>query len=280
MNKILKIILFSTLIIGITILSYPFISQHINSKSQSKIVNDYKKNIEKIDKEDYINIFKKGEQYNKKLLKLDYPFVEYNKLKNYKKILNINKDGMIGYIKINKLKIELPIYHGTSPSVLNEAVGHLEGSSLPLGGPSTHSVLAAHRGIPGKELFTNITKLELGDTFTITVLNRVLTYKVDNIVVVKPTDISKLKIIKDKDYVTLLTCTPYGQNFHRLLVRGTRIEIKEERNITITNEAYQINKTLVTLIMTIPILIILITYIIIKPSKKEIKYNEYITFSY
>lgn len=280
MNKIIKIILFSTLIIGITILSYPFISQHINSKSQSKIVNDYKKDIEKIDKEDYINIFKKGEQYNKKLTKLDYPFVEYNKLKNYKKTLNVNKDGMIGYIKINKLKLELPIYHGTSPSVLNEAVGHLEGSSFPLGGPSTHSVLAAHRGLPGKELFTNITKLELGDTFTITVLDRVLTYKVDKIVVVKPTDISKLKIIKDKDYVTLLTCTPYGQNFHRLLVRGTRIETKEERNITITNEAHQINKTLVTLIMTIPILIILITYIIIKPSKKEIKYNEYITFSY
>lgn len=276
MNKILKIILFSTLFIGITILSYPFISQYINSKTQSKIVDDYKKHIEKIDKKDYSNIFKKAEEYNKKLAKLDYPFIEYNKLKNYKKILNINNDGMIGYIKIDKLKIELPIYHGTNPSVLNEVVGHLEGSSLPLGGPSTHSVLAAHRGLPGKELFTNITKLELGDTFTITVLDRVLTYKVDNIVVVKPTDISKLKIIKDKDYVTLLTCTPYGQNFHRLLVRGTRIETKEEKNITITNEARQINKLLVTIIFSIPIILILIIYVLVKPSKKEINYTNYI----
>lgn len=276
MNKILKLILFSTLFLGIIILSYPFISQHINSKVQSKIVNNYKKNIEKIDKEDYSNIFKTAEEYNKKLTKLDYPFVEYNKLKNYKKTLNINNDGMIGYIKINKLKIELPIYHGTNPSVLNTAVGHLEGSSLPLGGPSTHSVLAAHRGLPGKELFTNITKLELGDTFTITVLDRVLTYKVDNIVVVKPTDISKLKIIKGKDYVTLLTCTPYGQNFHRLLVRGTRIETKEEKNIIITNEARQINKLSVTIISSIPVLLILIIYIVIKPTKKEINYTNYI----
>jgi len=277
MNKILKIILFSTLIIGVTILSYPFISQYINSKAQSKIVNDYKKNIEKIDKEDYTSIFKIAEEYNEKLTKLDYPFVEYNKLKNYKKTLNINNDGMIGYIKINKLKIELPIYHGTSPSVLNTAVGHLKGSSLPVGGLNTHSVLAAHRGLPGKELFTNITKLELGDTFTITVLDRVLTYKVDNIVVVKPTDISKLKIIKGKDYVTLLTCTPYGQNFHRLLVRGTRIETKEEKNIIITNEASQINKLLVTIITSIPILLILIIYVLIKPSKKEIDYTNYIS---
>jgi len=276
MNKILKTILFSTLFIGIIILTYPFISQKINSKNQTKIVNDYKKNIEKIDKEDYSNMFKQAEEYNKKLTKLDYPFVEYNKLKNYKKILNINNDGMIGYIKIDKLKIELPIYHGTKPSVLNEVVGHLEGSSIPLGGPNTHSVLAAHRGLPGKELFTNITKLELGDTFTITVLDRVLTYKVDNIVVVKPTDISKLKIIKGKDYVTLLTCTPYGQNFHRLLVRGVRLEVKEEKNIIITNEAHQINKQLVTIISSIPVLLILIIYILIKPTKKEIDYTNYI----
>ena len=183
---------------------------------------------------------------------------------------------MIGYIKIDKLNLELPIYHGTSPSVLNVAVGHLEGTSLPIGGTSTHSVLAAHRGLPNKELFTNITKLELGDTFTITVLDRVLTYQVDHIIVVKPNDTSHLEIIEGKDYVTLFTCTPYGLNFHRLLVRGTRIEIKQEKNIIITNEAHQTNKTLVTLILSIPILIILILYIVLKPSKKEIKYIDYI----
>ena len=275
-RKLLKIILFSIFFLGLFILSYPFISQYWNSKVQSYVVEEYKNNIEKIEKEDYTNIFKKAEKYNKKLFKLDYPFVEYNKLSNYNNILNINNNGMIGYIKIDKLKLELPIYHGTTPSVLNVAVGHLEGSSFPIGGASTHSVLAAHRGLPNKELFTNITKLELGDTFTITVLDRVLTYRIDNIVIVKPTDISKLQIIKDKEYVTLITCTPYGLNFHRLLVRGERIEVTSKKNIVITSDASQIDKRTVALIMAIPVLIILIMYIVLKPIKKEIKYTEYI----
>lgn len=275
-RKILKIILFVTFFIGIIILTYPFISQYWNSKVESKVVEDYKNNIEKIDKEDYTKIFKEAEKYNNKLLKLDYPFVEYNKIKNYNNILNINNNGMIGYIKIDKLKIELPIYHGTSSSVLNVAVGHLEGSSLPIGGKSTHSVLAAHRGLPNKELFTNITKLELGDIFTITVLDKILTYRVDNITIVEPSDISKLKIVENKDYVTLLTCTPYGLNFHRLLVRGIRIEKKEEKHIMITSDAYQIDKTKVTIIISIPILLILIIYIILKPTQKKFNYIEYI----
>lgn len=275
-KNILKIILFSTLFIGLSILTYPFISQYYNSKVQSRVVDSYKKNLENIKEEDYTHIFNEGDNYNKELLKLSYPLIEYKKLTNYNSIININNDGMIGYIKIDKLKLELPIYHGTSPSVLNVAVGHLEGSSLPIGGPSTHSVLAAHRGLQNKELFTNITKLELGDTFTITVLDRVLTYQVDNIIVVKPNDTTYLEIEENKDYVTLFTCTPYGLNFHRLLVRGTRIETKEEKNIIITKEAHQTNKTLVTLILSIPILIILILYIVLKPSKKEIKYIDYI----
>lgn len=275
-RRILKIILFSIFFIGISILSYPFISQYWNSKVQSHVVEDYKQNIEKIEKENYTDIFNVAENYNNELSKLDYPFVEYNKLLNYNNILNINNNGMIGYIKIDKLKLELPIYHGTNPSVLNVAVGHLEGTSLPIGGLSTHSVLAAHRGLPNKELFTNITKLELGDIFTIAVLDRVLTYRIDNIVIVKPTDTSKLQIIDGKDYVTLLTCTPYGLNFHRLLVRGERIEVTEEKDIIITSDASLIDKRLVALIMTIPVVIILIIYIVLKPAKKEIKYIEYI----
>ena len=275
-KKIIKIILFSTLFIGLGILTYPFISQYWNSKVQSQVVNNYKKNIENLKEEDYTHIFEEGEIYNKELIKLDYPFIEYKKLTNYNNIININNDGMIGYIKIDKLKLELPIYHGTNASVLNVAVGHLEGTSLPIGGPNTHSVLAAHRGLPNKELFTNITKLELGDIFKITVLDRILTYEVDNIIVVKPNDTTHLEIEEGKDYVTLLTCTPYGLNFHRLLVRGARIEQKEEKNIIITTEASQVNKKIVTIIMTIPIIIILIIYIILKPSQKKINYIDYI----
>lgn len=275
-KKIIKIILFSTFLIGICILSYPLISQYWNSKVQSNVVENYKKNIEKIEQDDYTLIFEEANEYNSKLATLDYPFIEYKKILNYNKILNINNDGMIGYIKIDKLKLELPIYHGTSPSILSIAVGHLEGTTLPIGGKNTHSVLAAHRGLPSKELFTNITKLELGDTFTITVLNKTLTYKVDNITVVEPNDTTKLQIEEDKDYVTLLTCTPYGLNFHRLLVRGTRIDIIEEKNIIITKEASQIDKRLVGVIISLPILLILTVYIILKPQKKEINYIDYL----
>jgi len=274
-RKILKIILIITFFIGISILIYPFISQYHNSKVQSKVVKEYKNNIENIEKEDYTHIFEEAENYNKELLKLDYPFIEYTKLSNYNNIININNDGMIGYIKIDKLKLELPIYHGTSNSVLNTKVGHLEGTSLPIGGINTHSVLAAHRGLPSKELFTNITKLELGDTFEVTVLDRTLTYQVDNIVVVHPTDTTYLQVEENKDYITLLTCTPYGLNFHRLLVRGTRMETKEEKNKIVTSDANQIDKRIVTLIVTISVLIILITYIVLKPNKK-IEYIDYI----
>ena len=275
-RKIQKTFLFTTFFLGICILLYPLVSQYWNSKVQSGLVENYKKNLDKLEKEDYSYIFKEAENYNNELLKLDYPFVEYKKLSNYNNIININNDGMIGYIKIDKLKIELPIYHGTSASVLNVAVGHLEGTSFPVGGENTHSVLAAHRGLPSKELFTNITKLELGDIFTITVLDRTLTYQVDNIVVVKPNDTTYLQIEKEKDYVTLLTCTPYGLNFHRLLVRGTRIETQEKKDIIITSEAYQIDRRLITIIMSIPVLIILIIYVTLKPPKKEINYKEYI----
>lgn len=272
-RKIPKIILFITFIAGIIMLLYPLVTQYWNSKVQSQIVKNYKKNLEKMEVEDYTNIFNDASAYNARLLELDYPFIEYKKLLNYKDLVNINNDGMIGYIKIDKLNIELPIYHGTSSSILNVAVGHLEGTSLPIGGNNTHSVLAAHRGLPNKELFTNITKLEIGDSFTITVLDRIITYQVDNIVIVEPNDISKLQVIEGKDYVTLLTCTPYGLNYHRLLVRGTRIETQEEKNIIITSEAYQIDKEIVTFIMTIPIIIVLIIYVILKPIKKESKYT-------
>lgn len=273
-RKKFKIVLFIIFFVGIFILLYPFISQYWNSNVQSKIVMDYKNNLEEI--EDYSHIFEAASVYNEQLASMKYPFVEYKKLSTYNNIININNNGMIGYIQIDKLDLELPIYHGTSSSILNVAVGHLEGSSLPIGGDSTHSVLAAHRGLPSSELFTNITKLEIGDIFIINVLDRVMTYQIDNIVIVEPNDISELEIISGKDYVTLLTCTPYGLNFHRLLVRGIRIETKEEENIIITSEAYRIDKDIVTFMMTIPILIILIIYIVFRPIKKEINYIEYI----
>ena len=182
----------------------------------------------------------------------------------------------MGYLTIDKIKVELPIYHGTSAEVLSKAVGHLEGTSLPVGGTGTHSVLSAHRGLPSFRLFTDLDKLELGDTFVIQILDRTMTYQIDKITIVKPNQINDLKIDKDSDYVTLLTCTPYGINTHRLLVRGKRIENIENKKIFITTEGFKISTLVVTPIVALPIIFSLLLIILIKPVEKKIDYKKYI----
>jgi sortase A len=172
---------------------------------------------------------------------------------------------MIGYIKIERIGVELPIYHGTSDEVLNKGVGHLMGSSLPVGGENTHCVMSAHRGLPSSKLFTDLDRLEKGDTFQIVVLNQVLTYQVDQIKVVTPTEIEDLQIIEGGDYCTLFTCTPYGINTHRLLVRGIRIEtIKEKPVLYVSNEAFRIEPLLVTPAVAAPMLFVLLIHLLVK----------------
>ena len=201
--------------------------------------------------------------------------ISHKTIIGYENLLNINNDGMIGYITIDKIKVELPIYHGTSEEVLSKSVGHLEGSSLPVGGIGTHSVLSAHRGLPSSKLFTDLDKLEIGDIFTINILNQMLTYEIDKITIVKPNEIEGLKIEEGKDYITLLTCTPYGINTHRLLVRGTRIENAKEK-IYITTEAFKINNLIVTPIVALPIIFILLLIIIFKPIENNYNLKEYL----
>ena len=204
--------------------------------------------------------------------------MNYDRLNNYYDLLNINKDGMMGYITIEKIKVELPIYHGTSNEVLNSSVGHIEGSSLPIGGLTTHSVLSAHRGLPSAKLFTNLDRLEIGDTFKITILDEVLTYQVDKIVIVKPNNRDNIKIEENKDYITLLTCTPYGINTHRLLVRGVRIENTKKKSY-ITTEGFKINNLIVVPILSMPIILLLLIITIIKPVKR-VNINKYEEFLY
>lgn len=177
---------------------------------------------------------------------------------------------MMGYVSINKIKVELPIYHGTSEQVLSVAAGHLEGSSLPVGGIGTHAVLSAYRGLPTSKLFTDLDKIEIGDTFTITILNRLMTYEVDQIEIVEPSDIKKLKVDPNQDYVTLMTCTPYGINSHRMLVRGKRIENIKEKTY-VTTEAFRISTLVVTPMVAIPIVLIILFIIIIKPVENDFK---------
>lgn len=273
-RKKVNLVLIILFMIGFAILMYPFVTQYWNANVQSRAIVDYGKMLENIKIEDYTEIFNRGRIYNEQLSKLSFPLVEYKKIDGYNELFNINDNGMIGYITINKINTELPIYHGTNSSVLNRAVGHMEGTSLPIGGEGTHSVLSAHSGLPTAKLFTNLGKLEVNDIFTITILNQTLTYQIDEILIVEPSDVSNLEIVPLKDYVTLITCTPYGINTHRLLVRGTRIENIVEKVIEVSSDAYQVDKLSVTLLISMPILLGLIVFVVFRPVKRRIEVGE------
>ena len=262
-----KTVIFLTIgfLVGICVLLYPAISDFWNSKTQSRAIVDYESVLENIDPKDYSAIFNEAHAYNKALYETDFPLVNFEKVPGYEKALSITDNEMIGYLEIERINVSLPIYHGTSEDVLSRGVGHLEGSSLPVGGENTHAVMSAHRGLPSSKLFTDLDRLELGDTFKITVLDQVLTYRIDFIKVIEPDDVSDLQIIEGGDYCTLFTCTPYGINTHRLLVRGIRIEtIKEKPLIYVSNEAFRIEPLLVTPAVAAPMLLGLLIHLIVK----------------
>ena len=262
-----KIMLFLTIgfLVGVCILLYPAFSDFWNSKTQSRAITNYESVLENLDPTDYSAIFEEAYAYNKALYETGYPFMEYEKVPGYHEALSVTENEMIGYLKIDRIGVELPIYHTTSDDVLNKGVGHLQGSSLPVGGVNTHSVLSAHRGLPSSKLFTDLDRMELGDTFQIVVLDQVLTYQVDFIKVIEPTDVADLQIIDGGDYCTLFTCTPYGINTHRLLVRGIRIEtIKEKPPLYVSNEAFRIEPLLVTPAVAAPMLFVLLIHLLVK----------------
>ncbi|MBR2938170.1 MAG: class C sortase [Oscillospiraceae bacterium] len=262
-----KTVIFLTLgfLVGICILLYPAFSDFWNSKTQSRAITDYESVLENLKPEDYTAAFENAYAYNKALYETDYPLVDYKNVPGYYETLTVTENAMIGYLKIDRIGVELPIYHGTSDDVLSRGVGHLEGSSLPVGGENTHSVMSAHRGLPSSKLFTDLDRVEKGDTFQIIILDQVLTYQVDFIKVIEPTDVSNLQIIEGGDYCTLFTCTPYGINTHRLLVRGVRIEtIKEKPVLYVSNEAFRIEPLLVTPAVAAPMLLVLLIHLLVK----------------
>lgn len=262
-----KTVIFLTLgfLVGICILLYPAFSDYWNSKTQSRAITDYESVLEDLEPEDYTAIFEKAYAYNEELYETDFPLRDYKQVSGYYDTLRITDNDMIGYLKIDRIGVELPIYHGTSDKVLSKGVGHLEGSSLPVGGENTHCVMSAHRGLPSAKLFTDLDRVEKGDTFQIIILDQVLTYQVDYIKVIEPTDFSDLQIIEGGDYCTLFTCTPYGINTHRLLVRGVRIETIEEKPIIyVSNEAFRIEPLLVTPAVAAPMLFVLLIHLLVK----------------
>ena len=262
-----KTVIFLTLgfLVGICILLYPAFSSYWNSKTQSRAITNYESVLENLKPEDYAAIFENAYAYNKALYETDFPLTDYPDVPGYSDTLCITGNDMIGYLKIDRIGVELPIYHGTSDSVLSRGVGHLQGSSLPVGGENTHSVMSAHRGLPSAKLFTDLDRMEIGDTFQIVVLDQVLTYQVDQIKVITPRELGDLQIVEGMDYCTLFTCTPYGINTHRLLVRGVRIEtMKEKPALYVSNEAFRIEPLLVTPAVAAPMLLVLLIHLLVK----------------
>ena len=266
---IIKALPFAALFIGIFLLLYPTVSEHINAMHQSKAIQAYNEISDSMSDEQRDSIFKAAEDYNRRLRSAENPILEPELVAGYDNALNISGTGIMGYLTIEKIKVELPIYHTVGDDVLQVAAGHLPGTSLPIGGEGTHSVISGHRGLPSARLFTDLDKMEEGDIFRITVMSDVLTYQVDQVKVVQPYEIDDLKIESGKDYCTLFTCTPYGINSHRLLVRGVRVETKEEYKVYVSNDVFIISPYIVAPIIAAPILLVLLIMLMVKGRKKK-----------
>lgn len=275
------VLLLLVLVAGVALLLYPTASDYWNSFHQSRAIANYTESIASLTTMDYERIWRDAVAYNAGLLEKANSFILSDEdWEEYEAQLNVTGNGIMGYIEIPSIEVSLPIYHGTEESVLQIAVGHIEGSTLPVGGPSTHCVLSGHRGLPSAKLFTDLDELSEGDIFMLRVLNETLTYEVDQIHIVLPNEMGDLVVEEGKDYCTLVTCTPYGINTHRLLVRGKRIETPEAASSArITADAIRIDPILVAPVAAAPMLLALFIWAIAapgggkkkKPSGKRIK---------
>lgn len=254
-------------IIGLCIFLYPSVSDLINDYLQNRELNKYQSKISELSNEDYAKIFEKAKNYNSSLVGKTLTDNNQNaKNTDYKNILSIDGSNVIGYLKISKINVRLPIYHGTDPSILQSGVGHIEGTSFPIEGETVHSVLSGHTGLPSSKLLTDLNQLQIGDLFDIVVLNKIYNYKIDQILVVEPDETDALELIDGKNYCTILTCTPYGVNTHRLLVRGELQQTSD--NDDFLNEATKINSSIIIIFVSI-ILMILIFAIMISIRNKK-----------
>ena len=264
------IILILIFLVGLSVMLYPTVSDYVNQRHQSRALASYDETVNEMSDADYTAYFEEADAYNQRLAATPNSFFTPEQVSGYDETLDVSGTGIMGYITIPRIGVELPVYHGTSDGVLQVAAGHLEGTSLPVGGESTHAVISAHRGLPSAKLFTNLDQLEVGDTFTITVLDRVLTYEVDQISIVLPTETDNLKVVDGKDYVTLMTCTPYGINSHRLLVRGRRIETPDKlKHIRVTADAIKIEPIITAPIMALPLLLVLLLWLLFSNRKRK-----------
>lgn len=270
-RRISTVVLVLLFCVGMFLLLYPVISDLWNSYHQSKAVSGYVENVNCIDEDRYKDIWARAEAYNAVLAENGNNWkTDEKELEEYNRQLNVDGTGIMGYIEIPVIECKLPVYHGTDEDVLQIAIGHIEGSSLPVGGESTHCVLSGHRGLPSARLFTDIDRLDIGDVFIVHTLDEELTYEVDRINIVLPNEIEKLAIEEGKDLCTLVTCTPYGVNSHRLLVRGHRVENRTEAAARrVIADATQIDPIVVASLVAIPMLLILLIVLLVTTGKKK-----------
>lgn len=279
-HRISNLILVLILFIGIGILGYPSFSEYWNSLHQSRAIMGYAERVAEMTNEEYDAVWNSALDYNRRLLDLPNRWaIDDDYLDDYESQLNVDATGNMGYISIPRIDVNLPIYHGTSDAVLQTSIGHITGTSLPVGSMhsdpedwlkpdyASHSVLSGHRGLPSARLFSDLDAMEVGDVFYLTILDQTLTYQVDKITVIEPEDITELEILPGRDLCTLMTCTPYGINTHRLLVRGTRIE--NEKNyleVRITADAIKIEPLYVAPFIAVPVLLLMVLWVLLMTS--------------
>lgn len=270
-NNWTTVFLVLLLLAGVSLLLYPSLSDYWNSMHQTRAIASYAETVSQLDTAQYDEMWKAAQDYNRSLAQRETAFALTDEQKAaYESLLDVSGLGAMGYIEIPEIDCSLPIYHGTEESVLQVAVGHLEWSSLPVGGEGTHCVLSGHRGLPSAKLFTNLDKLAVGDTFLLRVLDEVLTYEVDQILIVEPEQVDALGIVPGEDYCTLVTCTPYGINTHRLLVRGHRVEnTPEAARMHVTADATQFDPLLVAPVLAIPVLLLLLMILLVPKRRRK-----------
>lgn len=266
-SNISSVILIVVFVIGLSLLLYPSISNYWNSFHATRVITDYNEAVADMTEEDFNAFWDAARQYNRDLLSISNRYIMSDEqTARYMSLLDVADNGVMGYIEIPSIRVNLPIYHTVEEEVLQTSAGHLPGSSLPVGGESTHCVISGHRGLPSAKLFTNLDRLVEGDTFMLNILNDTLTYEVDQIRIVLPDELYDLEIEPGMDYCTLVTCTPYGINTHRLLVRGHRVETQVDAKVT--NEGLRIEPLVIAPLLAVPVLIVLLIILLVRTRRK------------
>ena len=272
-DRLSTFLLILVLVVGLSLLLYPTVSDYWNSMHQTRAIASYTDQVADLDEAHYEALWAEAREYNQELLERKNPYlVSEEQKQRYESLLNLNNTGIMGYVEIPTINVTAPIYHGTEEKVLQVAIGHLDWTSLPTGGESTHCVISGHRGLPSARLFTDLDQLATGDLFMLQVLDETLTYEIDQILIVEPDVTEDLLIEEGKDYCTLVTCTPYGINSHRMLVRGRRVDnLPEQVVIRVTADALQVDPLIVATVIAVPMLLLLVIWVSVSSPRKRKK---------